>query len=280
MTRYGTGGARWNKTANLEPRSRTTLSGLHSGIDSLGSKLTACEAPTGIAWCLLRLPNLSVLQLTTPFAFPACCKRRPGTGVLRAGAWRRSGNGSSLHGSCRGRARTARHRHFALSVSLHGAGARRPDPPKVAQAAVRAAVAAAKACTGTSAHCRRQIVRRPHDVAGAGESPLQASWTCIPGISATSGRPPFEKRAEHLFEVQMPMLFLQGTRDTLASLDQLKPLCKKLGRRATLKLFADADHSFHVPARTGRKDAQVLGDVLDAFAAWLDSVIAPPGKKS
>jgi hypothetical protein len=59
----------------------------------------------------------------------------------------------------------------------------------------------------------------------------------------------------------------------LASLDQLKPVCKKLGRRATLKLLNDADHSFHVPARTGRKDAQVLEEVLDALAAWLDSVI-------
>ena len=76
------------------------------------------------------------------------------------------------------------------------------------------------------------------------------------------------------------MLFLQGTRDTLASLDQLKPLCKKLGRRATLKLFADADHSFHVPARTGRQDAQVLGEALDVLAAWLDRVTDRPGKKS
>ena len=89
---------------------------------------------------------------------------------------------------------------------------------------------------------------------------------------------PSQNRAEHLFQVQIPMLFLQGTRDTLASLDQLEPLCKKLGRRATLKLFADADHSFHVPARTGGTDAQVLGDVLDALAVWLDSVIATPGK--
>jgi hypothetical protein len=62
--------------------------------------------------------------------------------------------------------------------------------------------------------------------------------------------------------------------------DQLEPLCKKLGSRATLKMFADADHSFHVPARTGRKDAQVLGDVIDALTAWLDGVIAPLGKKS
>jgi dienelactone hydrolase len=55
--------------------------------------------------------------------------------------------------------------------------------------------------------------------------------------------------------------------------DQIEPVCKKLGNRATLKLFDDADHSFHVPARSGRKDAQVLGEVLDAFAAWLDDVI-------
>jgi hypothetical protein len=71
------------------------------------------------------------------------------------------------------------------------------------------------------------------------------------------------------------MLFLQGTRDALASLDELEPLCKRLGTRATLKLFADADHSFHVPARSGRKDPEVLADVLDALRAWLDHVIAP-----
>jgi hypothetical protein len=94
-----------------------------------------------------------------------------------------------------------------------------------------------------------------------------------------AGRPS-QDRAAHLFDVQIPMLFLQGTRDSLASLDQIEPLCKKLGRRATLKLFADADHSFHVPARSGRKDAQVLGDVIDAFAAWPEGVIASLGRKS
>ncbi len=94
-----------------------------------------------------------------------------------------------------------------------------------------------------------------------------------------AGRPS-QDRAEHLFDVQIPMLFLQGTRDNLASLDQLEPVCKQLGKRATLKLFADADHSFHVPARTGRKDAQVLDEVLDALAAWLDNVILRPSKKA
>jgi predicted alpha/beta-hydrolase family hydrolase len=86
-----------------------------------------------------------------------------------------------------------------------------------------------------------------------------------------AGRPS-QDRGAHLFDVQIPMLFLQGARDTLASLDEIKPLCDKLGQRATLKLFADADHSFHVPARTGRKDAEVLSEVIDTFIAWLDQV--------
>jgi alpha-beta hydrolase superfamily lysophospholipase len=65
------------------------------------------------------------------------------------------------------------------------------------------------------------------------------------------------------------MLFLQGTRDTLAELNEFKPLCEALGSNATLKLFADADHSFHAPARSGRSDAQVLAELLDALASWI-----------
>jgi len=64
------------------------------------------------------------------------------------------------------------------------------------------------------------------------------------------------------------MLLLQGTRDALADLGELEPVVHSLGHRATLRLFEDADHSFHVPARSGRKDAEVLSEVLDAFAAW------------
>jgi predicted alpha/beta-hydrolase family hydrolase len=72
--------------------------------------------------------------------------------------------------------------------------------------------------------------------------------------------------------VKVPMLFLQGTRDALAALDQLEPVAKSLGQRATLRLFADADHSFHVPARSGRKDPDVRAELLDAMAAWIDRV--------
>ena len=163
-------------------------------------------------------------------------------------------------------------------------GVRRPDPPQLAQATVRAAVAAAL----------RLLPELP--LIGGGKSfggrmtsqtqakaPLQGVYgLAFLGFPLHPAGQPSQNRAEHLFEVQIPMLFLQGTRDKLASLDQLESLCNKLGGHATLKLFADADHSFHVPARTGRKDAQVLGDVLDALAAWLDNVVSrgPKFKKN
>ena len=159
-------------------------------------------------------------------------------------------------------------------------GARRPDPPQVAQATVRAAVAAA-----LSLLPELPLIAGGKSFGGRMTSQTQAKAS-LQGVSGLvflgfplhpAGRPS-QDRAEHLFDVQIPMLFLQGTRDALASLDQLEPLCKKLGRLATLKLFADADHSFHVPVRTGRKDAQVLGDVVDALAAWLDGVTDRPGK--
>ena len=85
---------------------------------------------------------------------------------------------------------------------------------------------------------------------------------------------PSNDRAKHLADVKVPMLFLQGTRDSLADLAMLKPVVKGLGKRATLCLFDEADHSFHVPTRTGRKDAEVRGEVLDALAKWAKRVAA------
>jgi dienelactone hydrolase len=69
------------------------------------------------------------------------------------------------------------------------------------------------------------------------------------------------------------MLFLQGTRDPLADTHTLQALVERLGTRATLKLFQDADHSFHVPARTGRNDAKVSAEMLDTLASWVESVV-------
>ena len=160
--------------------------------------------------------------------------------------------------------------------------ARRPDPPQLAQATVRAAVA-----TALGLLPELPLIAGGKSFGGRMTSQAQAKaplqgvcGLAFLGFPLHSAGRPSQDRAEHLFGVQIPMLFLQGTRDSLASLDQLEPLCKKLGKRATLQLFADADHSFHVPARTGRKDAQVLGEVLDALAAWVDGVIDWSGKKN
>jgi len=156
-------------------------------------------------------------------------------------------------------------------------GAKVPDPPQVAQATVRGAMSAALVLVP-----ERPLIGGGKSFGGRMTSQAQAKVP-LQGVRGLAflGFPlhpaghPSQDRAMHLFNVQIPMLFLQGTSDNLASLDQIEPLCKKLGKLATLKLIADADHSLHVPARTGRKDTQVLGDMIDAFSAWFDEAIEP-----
>ncbi len=152
-------------------------------------------------------------------------------------------------------------------------GSRRPDRPAVAHATVRAAVAAA-------AELKLPLIAGGKSFGGRmtsqtqAETPLPCAGLAFLGFPLHAAGRPSSERAAHLSEIKIPMLFLQGTRDPLADLDELRPVCKKLGRRATLALFEDADHSFHVPARTGRNDAEVLDGVLDTLAAWIVDVIA------
>jgi predicted alpha/beta-hydrolase family hydrolase len=87
---------------------------------------------------------------------------------------------------------------------------------------------------------------------------------------------PSDTRGEHLARVQIPMLFLQGARDTFAEPELLDPLVKRLGGQATLCLLRDADHSFHVPARSGVTDAQINAEMLAALASWVKLVAAGP----
>ncbi len=150
-------------------------------------------------------------------------------------------------------------------------GEKRPDPPAVAQAAVRAAVAAA----GRLAPAL-PLFAGGRSFGGRMTSQAQARAP-LPGVRGLvffafplhpAGKPSIE-RAGHLDGVKLPMLFLQGTRDALAELDRLRPVIATLGTRATLVLFADADHAFHVPVRTGRQDAAVLAEILDAAADWM-----------
>ena len=151
-------------------------------------------------------------------------------------------------------------------------GSKRPDTPKVAQAAVRAAVEEAA----------RRLPRLPLFAGGksfGGRMTSQAQAAApLPGVLGLAflgfplhapGKPTVD-RARHLGEVRVPMLFLQGTRDDFASLELLQPLVAQLG--ASLRLFEDADHSFHVPKRSGRKDAAVMAEMLDVLAGWMATV--------
>ena len=153
---------------------------------------------------------------------------------------------------------------------------KRPDTPKLAQATVRAAVAEAS----------HRIPELPLFAGGksfggrmTSQAQAEASLALVRGL-VFLGFPlhpagkPSDERAKHLFEVRIPMLFLQGTRDQLADLTLLQPLARTLGARATLMLLEDADHSFHVPARTGRKDVEVMDELADALARWIEATIA------
>jgi uncharacterized protein len=156
-------------------------------------------------------------------------------------------------------------------------GSKRPDPPPIAQAAVRAAVAeAAKRCAGLP------LIAGGKSFGGRMTSQAQATAP-LDGVDGLAffGFPlhpagkPSSDRAKHLADVKIPMLFLQGTRDSLAELKLLEPVVKSLGRLATLHRVEGADHSFHVPARSGRNDREVMNEILDAFAAWVGKIAAP-----
>jgi predicted alpha/beta-hydrolase family hydrolase len=153
-------------------------------------------------------------------------------------------------------------------------GGKRPDPPKLAQATVRAAVAEA-----SSLAPKLPLVAGGKSFGGRMTSQAQAE-SPLPGVRGlaflgfplhAAGRPS-EERAAHLFEVKIPMLFLQGTRDALADIALMGKLVANLGKRATLVTIADGDHSFRVPTRTGRSDEDVRVEMLDAFAAWIEGL--------
>ena len=151
---------------------------------------------------------------------------------------------------------------------------RRPDAPEVAQAAVRAAVAEA-----ARRKPRLPLFAGGKSFGGRMTSQAQAAQP-LDGVRGLAflGFPlhapgkPSEERGEHLAHVHVPMLFLQGSRDDFAQLRLLRPLTVRLG--ATLRLFEGADHSFHVPARSGRSDADVMGELLDVLTGWIEASLA------
>jgi uncharacterized protein len=153
-------------------------------------------------------------------------------------------------------------------------GSKRPDLPAVAHAAVRTAVAEAmRCCAGL------RLIAGGKSFGGRMTSQAQAI-SPLPGVDGLAffGFPlhpagkPSSDRAKHLADVHVPMLFLQGTRDNLAELSLLEPVVKGLGPSASLHRVEGADHSFHVLARSGRNDREVMGEILDAFADWIGAI--------
>jgi uncharacterized protein len=149
-----------------------------------------------------------------------------------------------------------------------------PDAPSVLTATVAAAVREAT------------VIADGLPVFAGGKSmggrmtSLAASEGSIPGVRGLVffGFPlhppnrPGTQRADHLAGVELPMLFLQGTRDQFATLDLLRPVCDALGRRATVHIVEGADHSFHVPRRSGTTDLDVLRGLGDRFVKWADAL--------
>jgi hypothetical protein len=148
---------------------------------------------------------------------------------------------------------------------------KRPDMPKVAHATVRAAVLeASRLLPGVALFAGGKSFGGRMTSQAQAASPLpDVRGLVFLGFPLHPPAKPSVERAKHLFDVQIPMLFLQGTRDDFAELELLIPLCQQVGDRATLKLFEHADHSFHVPARASRKDAAVRVELLDALTHWI-----------
>jgi predicted alpha/beta-hydrolase family hydrolase len=151
---------------------------------------------------------------------------------------------------------------------------KRPDPPAIAHAAVRAAVTTARERAPTLPLFAggRSFGGRMTSQAQAAQPLRDVRGLIFIAFPLHPANKPSRERAKHLADVAIPMLFLQGTRDALAFLDELRPVCESLGDRATLRLFENADHSFHVPARSGRTDAGVRAEMLDIAAEWIDRV--------
>ena len=153
-------------------------------------------------------------------------------------------------------------------------GSKRPDTPAVAHAAVRAAVdEAARRCPGLPliAGGKSFGARMTSQAQALAPLPDVRGLACLGFPLHPAGKPSTD-RAAHLANIKVPMLFMQGTRDTLAELKLLEPVVKELGKRATLHIVDGGDHSFHVLARSGRRDADVIDEICDVMAKWIGKV--------
>jgi uncharacterized protein len=156
-------------------------------------------------------------------------------------------------------------------------GGKRPDPPALCHATVRAAAATAHELEPSLPLLAggKSFGGRMTSQAQAEDPLAHVRGLVFFGFPLHPPKQPSIDRGAHLFQVRIPMLFLQGTGDAFAELALIEPLAARLGQRTTLVLLEKADHSFHVPMRSGRTDAQVRSEMLEALAAWADSIVRP-----
>ena len=153
-----------------------------------------------------------------------------------------------------------------------------PDKPAVLTATVRAAVrAAAEAAPDLLLLAGGKSMGGRMTSQAAAEGLLEGALDGVRGLvffgfPLHPPKQPGTKRADHLAKVTVPMLFLQGTRDELADLELLRPVCAKLGTRATLHIVETADHSFHVLKSSGRSDAEVLRELAETTVSWAEGI--------
>ncbi len=153
-------------------------------------------------------------------------------------------------------------------------GSKRTDAPALCHAAVRSAVSMASTLVPSLPLFAggRSFGGRMTSQAQALEPLRNVRGLVFLAFPLHPAGKPATERAAHLSDVSIPMLFIQGTHDDLASLELLQPVVDRLAARATLKLLPDADHSFHVPARSGRKDAEVRDEALRTIVDWVESL--------
>jgi uncharacterized protein len=154
---------------------------------------------------------------------------------------------------------------------------KRPDPPALCHATVRAAAAMAHKLEPSLPLLAggKSFGGRMTSQAQAEDPLSQVRGLVFFGFPLHPPKQPSIDRGAHLVQVKIPMLFLQGTRDEFAQLPLIEPLAARLGKSATLVLLEYADHSFHVPARSGRTDVQVRSEMLEALQAWADPLVRP-----
>ena len=154
-------------------------------------------------------------------------------------------------------------------------GGRRPDPPKIAHAAVRAAVAeAARLAPDLPLFAGGRSFGGRMTSQAQADAPLpKVRGLAFLGFPLHPAGKPGIERAEHLGRVETPMLFVSGSRDALAGLDLLRPVVDALGSRASLHLVDQADHSFKVAAKSGRTPADAEAEALDALSEWMLKII-------